>query len=292
MVLKLKFQETENEANLLIQRLNITSLPVCPFYIAKEYGIEVQPKDSDKPGVSGFLMRQGDSFGIMYATHIRNEGFIRFTVAHELGHYFLPEHPEYLFPNGDGIHMSRSGFISNDTCEKQADHFAKSLLMPDNLFLTALREAGEGFAALKSLATKCKTSITATAIRFTQLVEDPVAVIMSSGNKIEWCFVSEALIQIKNLQRLNKGSLIPPGSATSEFNQNQTNVLQGKQAEAWTHLDDWFDKAPQVEMKEDVVGLGSYRKTLTVLFTSDVIDSEEEDDYLEIGNEDRGWKWK
>jgi len=289
---KLEIQEAESEAKSVIERLNITNLPICPFRIARERGIAIEPKDSNRPGVSGFFIKTGNMFGIQYATHIKNEGFIRFTVAHELGHYFLPKHPEYLFQGRDGVHESRSGFISDDFYEKQADYFAKSLLMPEILFLTALRSAGDGFAAVKSLATKCKTSITATAIRFAQLAEDPVAVIMSSGNKVEWCFLSDALTHCKGLRWLNKGSLIPSDSATAKFNQNQTNVLQGKQEDAWTRLDYWFDEGPQVEMKEDVVGLGHYRKTLTVLFTNEAIDSEDEEDYLEIGNEDRGWKWK
>lgn len=45
-------------------------------------------------------------------------------------------------------------------------------------------------------------------------------------------------------------------------------------------------------MKEDVIGLGNYRKTLTVLFTEDpIIVDDDDDDFLEIGNENRGWKW-
>lgn len=288
---KLELQEAESEAKSVIERFNIASLPICPFSIAKERGIVTEPKDSDKPGVSGFFIKIGDRFSIKYATHIKNEGFIHFTVAHELGHYFLPGHPKYLFRGRDGIHESRSGFISEDFYEKQADYFAKSLLMPEELFLVALREAGEGFVAVKSLAAKCKTSITATSIRLAQLAEDPVVVIMSLGNKIEWCFISDALTCCKGVRRFDKGSLIPPGSATAEFNQNQSNVLQGKQEKAWTRLDYWFDEAPQVEMKEDVVGLGHYGKTLTVLFTSEAIDNEEDDERLDIGNVDRGWKW-
>ncbi len=151
---KLELQEAEVEAKSVIEKFNIASLPICPFSIAKEHGIVTEPKDSDKPGVSGFFIKIGDVFGIKYATHIKNEGFIHFTVAHELGHYFLPGHFEYLFRGRDGIHESRSGFISEDFYEKQADYFAKSLLMPEELFLAALREAGEGFVAVKSLATK------------------------------------------------------------------------------------------------------------------------------------------
>lgn len=289
---KLEIQEAENEAKSVIERLNITSLPICPFRIARERGIIVEPKDSDRPGVSGFFIKVGNVFGIQYATHIKNEGFIRFTIAHELGHYFLPEHPEYLFQGRDGIHESRSGFISDEFYEKQADYFAKELLMPEDLFLAALRESGVDFPAITSLASKCKTSITATAIRFAQFAEDPVAVIMSNSNRINWCFMSSALASVKGLRWPRKDSLLPPNTATASFNRDQTNVLSAKQIEAWTRLDNWFDNAPPVEMKEDVIGLGNYRKTLTVLFTEEsIIVDNEDDDFLEIGNENRGWKW-
>ncbi len=288
---KLEIQEAENEAKSVIERLNITSLPICPFRIARERGIIVEPKDSDRPGVSGFFIKVGNVFGIQYATHIKNEGFIRFTIAHELGHYFLPEHPEYLFQGRDGIHESRSGFISDEFYEKQADYFAKELLMPQDFFLAALRESGVGFPAITSLASKCKTSITATAIRFAQFAEDPVAVIMSNSNRINWCFMSSALASVKGLRWPRKDSLLPPNTATASFNRDQNNVLSAKYIEAWTRLDYWFEDCSQIEMKEDVVGLGHYGKTLTVLFTNETIDTEDDDEYLEIGDEKRGWKW-
>lgn len=270
-------REAENEAESLIKRLKITGLPVCPFTIAKGEDILVEPKDSDEPGVSGFLMRVGNVFGIQYATHLRNDGFIRFSVGHELGHYFLPGHPEYLFPNGDGIHRSRSGFISSDQYERQADCFATVLLMPKTFFMAALRKAGEGFAAIQSLAETCQTSITATAIRFAQFAEDPVAIIVSTGARVEYCFLSEELKGIRGLEWLRKGALIPSSSVTAHFNRDHNNVSQSRQVEGYIMLDEWFGSAPQIEMQEDVVGLGSYGKTLTVLFTNQAIDDEDEE---------------
>ena len=275
--LKLEFLEAEREAELLVRSIN--DLPVCPFAIANKHDILVEAKDSREPGVSGFLTWFDNNFGIAYSNHISNKGFIRFTIAHELAHYFLPGHIEKLFSNGNKVHKSYSGFISDNLYEKQADHFAKCLLMPNKLFLKALRDAGEGFSAIKSLSTKCRTSITATAINFAQFAEDPVAVIMSCGNKIEWSFVSEALSSCNYLRWPKKGSLIPSGTATAEFNKNQNNIKQCKQAEAWTSLDQWFDEGPEFEMKEDVVGLGSYGKTLTVLFTNEAIDDENDEEY-------------
>ena len=43
-------------------------------------------------------------------------------------------------------------------------------------------------------------------------------------------------------------------------------------------LDEWLEGAPRVEMKEDVVGLGHYGKTLTVLFTDEDIESNDPDE--------------
>ena len=265
-------------AEELVRTLKFAALPIDPFAIAKDRQIEVQPKPSSSPGISGFLVKVDDTFGIMYATHIKNEGFIRFTVAHELGHYFLPGHPEKLFPNGGGTHQSRSGFVSRDQTEEEADHFAASLLMPSHLFMQALDGAGEGFAAIDSLASLCKTSITSTAIRFATHSPDPVAIIVSNGPKIEYCFMSEVIRDLPGINWIRRGELVPKGTATHSFNADKSSVAAGAKAEAWTTLDLWFDGAPQIDMKEDVVGLGTYERTLTVLFTDEALDNEEDSD--------------
>jgi len=265
-------------AESLIQEWGIRALPIDPFEIAKKHDIVVISKTSDAPGVSGFLMKQGDRFGIIYATHIKSDGFIRFTVGHELGHYFLPGHPEKLFAEGDGVHSSKSGFICDDECEFEADHFAAALLMPEPLFVNAVRESGVGFEAVERLASNCRTSITATAIRYARFAEDPVAVIVSAGNRINYCFMSQPLRDLRNLQWIKKGDALPSRSETHKFNRDEANVREGRHAQAWTSLDLWCDDAPEIELKEDVVGLGSYGRTLTVLFTEDAIEDESDSD--------------
>ncbi|HZZ80574.1 MAG TPA: ImmA/IrrE family metallo-endopeptidase [Gemmataceae bacterium] len=267
--------EAENTAQQVVTECGFTKFPICPFEIAKRHDIDVEPKQSSKPGVSGFLMRVGDVFGIKYALHIQNEGFIRFTVAHELGHYFLPGHPQKLFPSGRGLHESKSGFISHDPMERQADEFASALLMPTHQFREAVDWAGSGFAAIEKLATECKTSITATAIRFTTFTDDAVAVIVSCNDRIDYCFMSDRIRDLRGLTWIKKGDLLPRG-ATSRFNRDADNVEKARRQESTCGLDDWFDGAPDVEVNEDVVGLGSYGKTLTVLHT-DILDDEDDE---------------
>lgn len=273
-----RYEMASRQAERLVRDLGITALPVDPFAIAEQHGIVVQVKPTATPGVSGFLMKVGDQFGIMYATHIQNDGFIRFSVAHELGHYFLPGHPDYLFAGGNELHESRSGFVSGDSYELEADYFAAGLLMPETLFVGALRQTGLGFTAIESLAKTCKTSITATAIRFTKYTDDPVAAVVSSGTRIDYCFMSEALKRTRGFTWLRKGEPIPVGTETHRFNRDSTNVTSGRKVEGLTALDRWFSDAPEIEMKEDVVGLGNYGKTLTVLFTDEVIDDEDNDE--------------
>ena len=64
-----------------------------------------------------------------------------------------------------------------------------------------------------------------------------------------------------------------------DFNSDINNITSSLAAEGITTLDDWFENAPAVEMNEDVVGLGSYGKTLTVLFTNEALENEDEDEY-------------
>jgi hypothetical protein len=271
-------QEAEAEADSVIKGHSVVGLPVDPIAIARAEGIEVSAKESDKPGASGFLVRCGNAFAICYATHISNEGFIRFTVAHELGHYFLPGHPEKLLPKADSVLRCRSDFTESAPLERQADAFASALLMPELFFMAALRESGEGFAAVERLAATCKTSITATAIRYARFTEEAVAVIISKGKRVECCFMSDALPAGLKGVRLEKGSLVPPSSSTGKFNSDPRRVRDCDREEGSAELDLWFDGACPIPMNEDVVGLGSYEKTLTVLFPNEAVDFEEECD--------------
>jgi Zn-dependent peptidase ImmA (M78 family) len=275
---KLDQQEAEYEAEKVLAARASLDLPICPFAIAKKVDIVIKPKPSSERGVSGFLMRVGDVFGIQYASHIANDGFIRFTVAHELGHYFLPGHAEYLFPGGTGLHESRSGFISGDRYERQADHFASALLMPEKLFRRHVNRAGRGFAAIETLAKEFQTSITATAIRYTKFTDDAVAVVVSNGDRIDYCFMSDRIRDLRGITWIRKGDLLPDGTTTAEFNADASNVDEARREEGAGYLDDWFDGAPRIEVNEDVVGLGSYGKTLTVLFTDEDLEEEEDED--------------
>lgn len=273
MSFAIKRSEAEGTAKELVGRLGITALPVCPFEIAKKEGINVIAKEAGSAGVSGFLVRVGNEFTIGYSQAITNEGFIRFTVGHELGHYFLPGHPEALFPHGDGVHESKSGFVSSNEYERQADHFAAALLMPRELFVRELRAAGSGFEAVDRLSVQCKTSVTATAIRFAGFTDDAIAVIMSEGQSVKWCCLSRSLKELKKMEWKCRG--LPRSTTTAAFNDAAENVAEGKRDEGLTCLDYWFNGAPSVEMEEHVVGLGSYGRTLTILTATKPVDYDE-----------------
>src|SRR4051812_44717964 len=125
---KLLRQRAEYHAREVITSDGISQLPVDPLAIAKKRDITVSANRVKTAGVSGFLMKVGDRFGIGYSTNIDNQGFINFTIAHELGHYFLPGHVDHLFGSGDNMHLSHAGFVSSDDCEREADFFAAALL--------------------------------------------------------------------------------------------------------------------------------------------------------------------
>lgn len=269
-----------HEAELFVRELGIDALPVCPFSIAKELDIDVRPLPLRSRGVSGMLLRHGNDFGILYATYLDNEGFQRFCVSHELGHYRLPGHPESVLING--MHTSYAGFVSKDRFELEADHFAAGLLMPRSLFDPVLHKAGDGLDAIETLANQCVTSMTATAIRYAQRTPNVVAVVVSAGHQIDYCFMSDALKEIRGLDWLRKGSSIPRGTVTYSFNEDPNNVVQAQRADGETTIQDWFGGSLRVEMFEEVLGLGSYRKTLTVLSVSQIPNPEELEEEEEL----------
>ncbi len=268
------------QAEREVRERGLDSLPVDVLALARSERIVVLPKEAPG-GASGLLIRVGDEFTIGYATHIESEGFRRFSIAHELGHYFLEGHPEKVL-DAKGVHSSRAGFGSKQRHELEADHFAAGLLMPREAFKKALGSRTPGLDTLIATADLCETSLPATAIRYAQLTTDPVAVVISEGDRIDYAFMSDSLYAVRELTWIRKGDRLPLGTATRKLNADPAAVCRGQRKEAACSPADWFGVGPEVELWEEAVGLGSYGKTLTVLSANDWPDEDDGDDDVEV----------
>jgi uncharacterized protein DUF955 len=262
------------QAERLIDELGIDSLPVMPLTVAQELDIRVEALPARRTtGVSGMLLRNGNNFGIMYSTSVDSAGFQHFSISHELGHYRLPGHPESVLQ--DGMHASYAGFASKDQFELEADHFAAGLLMPRTLFDRALRQASAGMDGIIDISGQCITSLPATAIRTAQRTPDALAIVVSCGNTVDYCFMSDTLKELRGLTWINKGTPLPLSSATREFNQDADKVRRSERADGNGNLKDWFGGRLESDLYEEVIGLGSYGRTLSVLTIEDLPDEEE-----------------
>jgi len=260
----LRLKMAKQKAEAFLKEEGITGLPVDPFAIAASRDIVVEPKADTSDGVSGMLLRHGDSFGILYATHVQNEGFQRFSIAHELGHFILDGHIDHVLPK-DGSHTSHAGFVSAEPYELEADHFAAGLLMPSGPFRRAIGRRDPGLAVIEAMAADCRTSLTATAIRYAELCDDAVAVIISTGQMIDYCFLSEAMKSLPELRWLRKGTPVPKGTETARMNGNPDRIMEADRAVNEIDVMDWLGGKRSVMITEEVAGLGRYGKTLTVL---------------------------
>lgn len=91
---------------------------------------------------------------------------IRFTLAHELGHYFIDEHRNLL---EQGISLSFTKKDSSYYIEKEANHFASFLLMPRERFILRASQLQFGIQGILSLSKEFETSIDSTSIHYVKL---------------------------------------------------------------------------------------------------------------------------
>ena len=251
------------------RELGYESFPIDPFEIARDEQIELCHKKPDQIGVSGGILFLGDDVAIFHSTDIDSVGFQRFTVAHELGHYFLEGHPEAITKVGPA-HASRAGFTEgNLAIEIEADHFASGLLLPTPLVRRHLADERIGLEGIETLAEASLCSLTASAIRAAECSPYPMAIVVSRGEEVRYAFMSDGFKRLGSLTYIRKGDALPH-TLTRRFNEDQANVVSGRRACEETRLRTWFGGDRQVALDEQVVGLGSYGFTLTVLSSEDL----------------------
>lgn len=259
------------------------AFPVDPFAIAAKHDIHVEQKPAGMPGVSGALIFAEPRPIIIYSTELENEGFERFSVAHELGHYFLRDHPEEILKAG-GQHFSRAGFTEGtSSIELEADHFAGGLLMPAGLVRSHLVRHRVGLEGICRLAEDARVSLTAAAIRAAECASFPLCIIVSNGAEVRYAFPSDAFKGLGTRIFLRKGDPLPAG-VTAAFNARSDNVTAARRSAGECDLKDWFDTDRHARLDEEVVGLGRYGFTLTILSSEALAepddDSEEDEEVV------------
>ena len=254
----------QQRAVRILNEYQFSKLPIDPKLIAKKVNILLEPKTDCEKGVSGMLLRAGENFCIIYATYLGNLGFENFSIAHELGHYFLDGHPETIFQNSN-THKSMANFVSDNEIERQADIFAASLLMPETLFKNHLTEYEKGMSCIEAMANLCNTSLTATAIRYAELTDDKVIVIVSTNGIIDYCRISNAVFNLKDVEIPKKGDRIPKGTATERIYSDSALMFKQEPQYCETDFRDWLECRKSKEAVEEAKGLGKYGKVLTVI---------------------------
>lgn len=267
-------QRAAERAAEVLDALNIASAPIDPLAVA----------ESEKPLLCAMGGDFRDRFDGQLEYHRTKNRFVlfyntkydriagqhhprtRFSIAHELGHYFLDAHQAYLRRTGKS-HPSKGEFLSDRNIETEADAFAAGLLMPAALLGPKVNDGEMSFADIQAWAGDFGTSITSTARRAVELSDFPCALVGVRDGRVAFSFQSQAMIDGGCYPRPHGSSL--PAEALAKwqaFADGQRLPPQGgTYARAWCQTFD-NDRAANAPVTEHYFGVPP-TQTLLILLT-------------------------
>ncbi|WP_352422968.1 ImmA/IrrE family metallo-endopeptidase [Proteiniphilum sp.] len=166
---------------------------ICPYKLLKIYGITYSFADYGN-AFDGLLEYRAGKFHVYLNSHSVKHKYVprvRFTLAHELGHYVIDEHRNALKKRLVSPHPSFTNFASDNEAELEADFFASSLLLPKARLLNDIYKRKFSFNLIEEIAAKYQTSIAATLIKFASIGNHPIMIICTINRQIKWFKYSE-----------------------------------------------------------------------------------------------------
>lgn len=215
--------EVLNLANEIAQQYEI---PIPLLDIAEEEFIKVIYDDYGSTtfdGLTWFDAETDDFFIHLNTNSLRNnkpnsvKG--RFTLAHELGHYFIPHHRLGLI-NGELKPHGSVNYLTNQSAwqlERDADVFASNLLMPTNSVKELIKGRRFDFSVIEDMAERYKVSKSAAALRFTDIGNAPVLVVYAMDGKIQWVSKSEDFPFWRLRYGNGKGDRVPENTVMGTY---------------------------------------------------------------------------
>lgn len=250
---------SEKHADEVLDALEIKKIPVDVFEIARREKIELCPvwagneflgRIEFHPIVNRFLLFYPNGSSTQ-------NGRLRFSVAHELAHYYLPGHSGRL--RAGHFHNSTPGFVCEKGLEREADEFAAALLLPSGQIKARLRQ--HDFLDLRELlklAEEAHASRECVAIRYAKFAEEICAVVVSGRDKVLYSIASDDAVYHRVI--VTKGSDLPR-TALARTVMPLQGIVEGK-----ANLKEWCPRSfLRGELWQEVVSLGYDDRALTVL---------------------------
>lgn len=230
---KKKINKLTTELVRLSSTGNVTHLD----QLANEEDISIYYDDYEN-AFDGMLLFDSRDFHI-HINHAKgnhpNSKRGRFTLAHELGHYFIDEHRIGLKSGALKPHGSITELNNKNLIELEADYFASSLLMPEEKFKTRASRQKFSLDTIIDLSDSFQSSIISSVIRFAEIGTHEITAVFSRNNIVEWYARSSDFPQWPFRFKV-RGS-VPPTTVAGEFYTKKNSKLTGIEK---LSADDWF----------------------------------------------------
>jgi len=191
---------------------------IRPEVIARQLGITYTLGNYDQSFKGLIEYRRGRYHIYLHTDHneqIRSTQ-VRYSFAHELGHYFIDEHRWKLESMGVLPKDPASPMLAESILEKEAEYFAACLLMPRERFIADVSFKEFSPALILEICQKYRVSLSAALFRYMALGEVPLCIINSTVN-------GEYKYHLKSRQfpfytlALDENNMIPVASRAGDY---------------------------------------------------------------------------
>ena len=215
------------------------------------------------PSFEGGLFHvDGQGWALLYNERLKSSGRVRFTQAHELGHYLLHrlDQDSFQCSQADMVHWGSD----QRAMESQADDFASNLLMPMKQFRGCMSDQTIDFEMLSEASTKFGVSLTATALRWICSTEQSAVLVLARDGFMNWS-VSSDKARANGAFFKTKGRVVALPTGSIAANDSISSCRSGERVS----LNTWFEHAhPDAVTREMKLVCENYGYTLSLLHLS------------------------
>lgn len=205
-----------------------------PETILKNNSVKViyDKYDSDFEGLT--IFRNYKFFVHINTKYIpKNSLRSKFTIAHEAGHFFIPEHNKEL---QHSYHPSKFKPNENNLIEQEANYFASALLMPENQFREFCNGKKFSLEVVEQISKRFGVSKVAVLLRFVEIGNYPLMIAFCQNKKLNWLVRSNDF-PYSGAYKSKYGKELPENSVVGEYFRLENAKYTGIER---VMADDWF----------------------------------------------------